>query len=146
MSATEFPSWWRDDSNLIVIDIGIDESQSRPNPLLVVSAIVGNTAVMRNLDKEWKRELVSSGVDYFHATEHWSGSSKPYHGISRAERDKLLNQLVRHTQHRVLFGVSSFVDEAEYKSYAERTIQKPIWFAVRIRVPDPHGDNLHEAS
>ena len=84
----------------------------------MVSAIVGNTGIRRKLDTEWKRELVSSGVDYFHAKEHWNGSSKPYHGISRAERDKLLNQLVRHTQHRVLFGVSSFVDEVEYRTSA----------------------------
>jgi len=38
-----------------VIDIGVDEGQSGPQ--LVVSAIVGKTADMRKLDREWKGEL-----------------------------------------------------------------------------------------
>ncbi len=90
------PSWWNDESLLIVIDIGIDESKS--GPLLVVSAIVGKTSPMRKLDAEWKRELVSSGVDYFHAQEHWNLRSKSYHGISREERERLLKSLVGHFQ------------------------------------------------
>ena len=59
------PSWWRDDSHLIVIDIGIDESKSPPSSLLVLSAIVGNTAKMRKLDAEWKREISAAGSTTF---------------------------------------------------------------------------------
>jgi hypothetical protein len=120
----------------LVIDIGIDESKSPPSPLLVLSAVVGNTAVMRKFDREWKRELLASGVDYFHAKEHWNGSSKPYHGVSRAERDKLLNRLVSHTQHRILFGASSLVDEDEYKATASERFRSqygsPYGFAFQM--------------
>lgn len=131
-----FPSWWIDDSNLIVIDIGIDESKSSPNPLLVVSAVVGNTSLMRKLNKEWTRDLENAGVDYFHATEHWNGSAKPYHGISRDERDKLLNRLISHIHHRFLFGASVFVDEAEYISAASARFRSqygsPYGFAFQM--------------
>jgi hypothetical protein len=99
-----------------VIDVGIDESKFPASPLIVVSAIVGNTALMRKLDAEWKRDLTESGVDYFHAKDHWNGSAKAYHGISRDERERLLARLVGHIQHRFCFGASAIVDETEYKS------------------------------
>jgi hypothetical protein len=99
-----------------VIDIGIDESLSPPSPKLVVSAIVGNTSQMRKLDSEWKRDLANSGVDYFHAQEHWNILAKPYHGIRRDERERLLVRLVRHVHHRFLFAASSIVDEVEYRA------------------------------
>jgi hypothetical protein len=101
-----------------VIDLGIDESKSPDNPLLVVSAIVGNTSLMRKLDVEWKREFKASNVDYFHAQEHWNLKSKAYHGISTAEREALLNRLVLHLQRRFLFGASVILDEAEYRASA----------------------------
>ena len=82
----------------------------------MISAIVGKTALMRKLTVEWKRELATSGVDYFHATEHWNGRSKPYHGIGHDEREELLARLIRHLHSRFLFGVSAIVDEAEYKT------------------------------
>jgi hypothetical protein len=141
------PSWWRDDSTLIVIDIGIDESKSPPSQLLAVSAIVGNTGVMRKLDKEWKRELTTTGVDYFHAKEHWNGSAKPYHGISRTERDKLLNRLVSHAHHRIMFGVSSFVDEVEYKDSASERFRSqygsPYGFAFQTLMVTIYMRLLH---
>jgi hypothetical protein len=98
------PSWWDNQSPLTVIDIGIDESKS--GSILVMSAIVGNTGLMRKLDTEWKRELIASGVDYFHANEHWNGNSKPYNGISRNERDALLSRLIRHFHSRFMFAPS----------------------------------------
>jgi len=99
-----------------VIDIGIDESKSHASQLIVVSAIVGNTMQMRKLDAEWKRDLIRSGADYFHATEHWNGSAKAYHGIGRPERKKLLGRLAGHVRHRFLFGASAIVDQDEYRS------------------------------
>jgi hypothetical protein len=130
------PSWWSDDSTLIVIDIGIDESKSPPSPLLVLSAIVGNTGSMRKLDKEWKRDLSASGVDYFHAKDHWNFQAAPYHDIGRIERQKLLERLVSHTQHRFRFGVSAMVDEAEYRANASQRFQSqqgsPYAFAFQI--------------
>jgi hypothetical protein len=94
-----------------VIDIGIDESKPSSGPLLVVSAVVGKTSPMRKLDAEWKAELAKAGVDYFHAKEHWNLRSKAYHGISRDDRERLLNRLVLHLHHRFLFAASSIIDE-----------------------------------
>jgi hypothetical protein len=99
-----------------VIDIGIDESQS--GSLLVVSAIVGKTPLMRKLSREWKRELAQSGVDFIHAKDHWNMQYKPYHGISRDEREKLLNRVICHLHNRSLFGASTIVDEVRYKNAA----------------------------
>jgi hypothetical protein len=76
-----FPSWWSDESTLVVIDVGIDESKS--GSLLVVSAIVGKTSPMRKLHISWKSELTEAGIDYFHAKEHWNLKSKAYHGINK---------------------------------------------------------------
>ena len=96
-----------------MIDIGIDESQS--GSLLVVSAIVGRTRLMRKLSVEWKRELAESGVDFIHSKDHWNMKYKPYHGISRGEREKLLSSVICHLHSRFLFGVSTIVDEMKYK-------------------------------
>jgi hypothetical protein len=112
-SIDSFPSWWRDESTLIMIDVGIDESMS-PSGLLVMSAIVGNTGNMRKLDAEWKRDLESNGVEYFHAKDHWNMSAKPYNGLSRESREILLTKLVRHVHYRYLFAASSLVNETEY--------------------------------
>jgi hypothetical protein len=101
---------------LIVIDIGIDESKS--GSTLVLSAIIGKTGSMEKLDTEWSCELKRSGVDYFHAKDHWNRSFKPYHGISRDEREMLLARLIGHLHHRFLFGASTTVDEAEYRETA----------------------------
>ena len=89
----------------------------------MLSAIVGNTAKMRQLDKEWKRDLVASNVDYFHAQEHGNLRAKPYNGISRTEREKLLNRLIAHIQSRFLFGASSVVDESEYRAKTSQRFQ-----------------------
>jgi hypothetical protein len=119
-----------------VIDVGIDESKSSGSSLLVVSAIVGNTSLMRKFDREWKRDLTAKGVDYFHATEHWNGSSKAYHGISRSEREELLASLVGHIHHRFLFAASSIVDEDEYRSCASERFRSqygsPYGFAFQM--------------
>jgi hypothetical protein len=56
--------------------------------------------------------------NYFHAKEHWNLRSKAYHGISKAEREQLLERLVLHLHHRFLFGASVVIDEADYRSYA----------------------------
>jgi hypothetical protein len=108
-----FPSWLREESLLIVIDVGIDESKS--GSLLVVSAIVGKTSTMRKLDSEWKREITTAGIDYFHAKEHWNLKSKAYHGISTTERKALLDRLIVHLHHRFLFGASTIINETEYR-------------------------------
>jgi len=101
-----------------VIDIGIDKSKSHVSRLIVVSAIVGNALQMRKLDAEWKRDLIRSGAEYFHATEHWNRSAKAYRGIGRGEREKLLGRLAGHVRHRFLFGASAIVDQDEYRAVA----------------------------
>lgn len=111
---TIFPSWWRDEDLVVVIDIGIDESQS--GSMLVVSAIVGNTRSMRKLDSEWRRELNQSGVDYFHAKDHWNPKASAYHGINKDARERLLNKLVRHLHRRFLFGASAIIDQEQYRN------------------------------
>lgn len=104
-----------------MIDIGIDESQS--GPILILSAIVGNTGMLSKLNAEWKRELVQAGVDYFHATEHWNGRSKAYHGLGSIERDALLDRLICHLQSRFMFGATVVIDEAEYKSVSSERMR-----------------------
>ncbi len=73
---------------------------------------------MAKLDAEWKRDLKSAGVDFFHAKEHWNMAAKPYHGISKTERENLLSALVGHFHHRFLFAVSAIVNETEYRNVA----------------------------
>jgi len=132
----QFPAWWSEDSSLVVIDVAIDESKSAQSCLLVVSAIVGKTALMRKLSVEWKRELVRSGVDYFHAKEHWNGRAKAYHGIGHDEREKLLDRLIRHLHSRFLFGASVIVDEAEYRAATSERLRSqygsPYGFGVQL--------------
>ena len=70
---------------------------------------------LRKLNKEWKRELTETGVDYFHAQEHWNLQSKAYHGLGTKGRDKLLDRLVCHLHHRFLFGASTIVEESDYR-------------------------------
>jgi len=83
-SDCSFPSWWTDENLLVMINVGVDESKSDSSSLLVLSAIVGNTAQMRKMDRSWKHDLNTSGVDYFHAKDHWNASARSYHGISRS--------------------------------------------------------------
>ncbi len=108
-----FPSWWRDDDLLTVIDVGIDESKS--GSMLVLSAIVGKTAQMRKLRKAWNEELHRLGVEYFHAKDHWNNRAKAYNGISREEREHLLRRLTLHLNHYFLFGASAIIDDQEHR-------------------------------
>jgi hypothetical protein len=114
-----FPSWWSPEDILVVINIGIDESKS--GSLLVLSAIVGKTRPMEKLNNEWSAELSRSGIDYFHAKDHWNLKAKAYHGISMRERQTLLDRLILHLQHRFMFGTSTIIDESEHRqSTSER--------------------------
>lgn len=117
-TARIFPSWWSEESLLIVVDVGIDESKSSETSLLVVSAIIGNTGQMKKMSKSWSRDLEAIGVDYFHAKDHWNGKSKPYHGIDRPAREKLAAQLISRITRRFDFGASALVNEDEYRREA----------------------------
>jgi hypothetical protein len=85
---------------------------------LVVSAIVGNTSQMIRMSSSWNRDLKASGVDYFHAKDHWNGSAEQYHGIDRPAREKLAVRLISRITRRFDFGVSALVNEDEYRREA----------------------------
>lgn len=130
-----FPSWWKDESLLVVIDIGIDESGAKGN-LLVLSAIAGQTARMKKLSKAWAASLDQVGVDYFHAKEHWNRRSKPYHRISMTRRRWLVQQCVQHIHKYALAGFSVAINTKEFDQITDQRF-KTEWgssysFAIQL--------------
>lgn len=117
-----------------MIDVGVDESKS--GSLLVLSGIVGKTAPMCKLRKAWDGELRRSGVEFFHAKEHWNLRAKPYNGVSRDEREKLLERLSLHLTHFFMFGASVLVDDQEHRSIASDRLRSqlgsPYGFAFQL--------------
>jgi hypothetical protein len=87
-----FPSWWSDEGNLFVIDLGIDES-GKSGDRLIVSALLGQTTRMKKLKAKWAAHIAEAGIDFFHAKEHWNGRSKAYRGLSANKRKSLLESL-----------------------------------------------------
>jgi hypothetical protein len=129
-----FPSWWKDESLLVVIDIGIDESGAKN--LLVVSALAGQTARMKKMSKAWTASLERVGVDYFHAKEHWNRRSKAYHGISVTKRRWLLQQCVKHIHKYSMAGFSVAIDSKEFDRITDQRF-KTEWgssysFAIQL--------------
>lgn len=110
-----FPSWWDEKSTLIVIDCGIDESRTAGKSILVVSAIIGQTANMRKLARAWQKRLNDNGVDFFHAKDHWNLRAKPYHGLSKTKREILLAKLIEQIHKRAEVGLSVAIDVKEYE-------------------------------
>jgi len=98
-----------------VIDLGIDESRIAGRNVLVVSAVIGQTSMMRKLAREWKKDLADNGVDYFHAKDHWNGRSKPYHGLSNQKRRELLQTLIADVHRFAHIGLSVSINIEEYE-------------------------------
>lgn len=152
MAPEQFPSWWSDESWLVVIDIGIEESKF--NNLLVVSAIVGQTSKMKKLSRGWGDDLSANGVDCFDAKEHWNKRSKAYHQLSTTKRKSLLRKLVSHIHQRASFGMSVCIDVPEYESVTSERFRSQ-WgsaysFAIQILIILIHielgnRNNLHGA-
>jgi hypothetical protein len=111
----DFPSWWNNDSILIVIDIGIDESE-RPPSDLIVSAVIGHTALMRKFKNKWNADLERYRVEFFHAKDYYSPGAKPYRGLSTTKRKMLLRRLATHMDRYVDAGISVAINREEYKA------------------------------
>jgi hypothetical protein len=130
-----FPSWIGDRDIFIVIDCGLDESESSKG-ILVVSAVVGQTSHMRKLATNWKKDLEISNVDFFHAKEHWNRKSKPYHGLSNRKRKQLLLSLIGHIRKFAYRGISVSIDPKEYRTLTTNRFRSnwgaPYSFAVQM--------------
>lgn len=144
--ATEisFPSWWANESNLIVIDCGIDESVRSNNKLLVVSAIIGQTSTMRKFANAWAKDLQDFNVDFFHAKDHWNRRAKPYHGLSMTKRSKLLKRLIGHIHKYVEVGISVAVNVDEYERITTPRFRSnwgaPFAFSIQMLMVLAHLD------
>jgi hypothetical protein len=77
-----------------MIDWGMDESGVPDKKMPVISAILGQTSKVANLNFRWSAELERYGVDYFHAKDHWNKKARCYRGISNKKREALLSSLV----------------------------------------------------
>jgi hypothetical protein len=133
-----FPSWWNDKDGLIVIDLGIDESEIGRTRTLVLAAIIGQTSRLRKLDREWKKDLERFNVKFFHAKEHWNRKSKAYSGISVQKRKDLLARLVGHIHKYASAGLAVAIDPEEHISLTTPRFRSswgsPYAFAIQILV------------
>ena len=96
-----------------MIDCGIDESGSTKH-LLVVSALIGQTSLMKKMSRAWTVDLKRHNVDFFHSKEHWNRKAKPYHGISMIKRRTLLTCLVGHIHRYAEAGFFVCIDTKEF--------------------------------
>jgi hypothetical protein len=99
-----------------MIDWSMDESGSSNDKTLVVSAVIGQTVLVRKFERDWTRALKDAGVDYFHAKEHWNLRAKAYHGISFRKREALLCLLATHMQKYCRATVSAQICLDEFEA------------------------------
>jgi hypothetical protein len=100
-----------------MIDLGIDES-GRSGKTLIVSGLLGQTSRMSKMKTAWNADIMSTGVDYFHAKEHWNRRSKPYAGISTVKRKQLLNSLAPHLGKYAGLSIGVEIDLADFEGRA----------------------------
>jgi hypothetical protein len=115
--AVIFPSWWNDESSLVVIDLGIDES-GKSGDKLIVSALLGQTALMAKMKSKWSKDIGVAGVDFFHAKEHWNKKSKAYHGLSMTKRKSLLKSLAPHIGKYAGLSIGVEIDLRDFEARA----------------------------
>lgn len=119
-----------------MVDIGIDESVPKSSDLLIVSAVLGQTALMKKMDSAWSRELRDDGVDFFHAKDHWNAKYAPYHGLSMTKRKALLAALVEHFRRFAQAGITVSIKPEEYKGITSNAFRSdwgaPYAFAIQI--------------
>lgn len=121
-----------------MIDLGIDESIPRAGDLLVVSAVLGQTSLMKKLHNGWSRDLANTNVDFFHAKDHWNRRYAPYHGLSMTKRRVLLANLVGHLRRFSQAGITVSIKPDEYTGMTDNAFRSnwgaPYAFAIQILV------------
>ncbi len=113
--AEEFPSWWTEESVLLMIDMFFDESGNAKKHLLVVSAYLGPTGDMRKLTRKWKTHLKDYGVEYFHAKDYRKRHSGVFKHLSRTKRKELLDKLLKLIERYAEAGITARINTDEYK-------------------------------
>jgi hypothetical protein len=118
-----------------MIDAGLDESKS-DSKLLVVSAIAGQTSLMKKFSRRWQNALDADNVAFFHAKEHWNKRAKSYHGLSTEKRKRLLEKLIGLIHKFGAFGVSICIDTVEYEQITSQRFRSqwgsPYAFAFQL--------------
>lgn len=93
-----------------------DESGThRDSAAFVVAGLIAPQDQWARLSKEWKRELSKYGLAHFHAVDCVHGR-KLFQGMSKEERDKLLERLARITAHRACWRVWTVVIMKDFRS------------------------------
>jgi hypothetical protein len=110
-----FPSWWRDESDLLMIDSYFDESGRAGRHLTVVSAYVGSTRDMSTLSKGWQRDLAEMQVEYFHAKDFDNKDAGVFRHLSASQRKRLLDRLLNKLKRRIVCGITAHVDDGLYE-------------------------------
>ncbi len=110
-----FPSWWLEDSSLLMIDSYFDESGRNDKHLTVVSAYFGSRGDMSALSKRWKKDIDGAAIEYFHSRDFYRRDSGVFRNLSRTRRKHLLDGLLEHVKRWVAFGISAYIDESVYQ-------------------------------
>jgi hypothetical protein len=86
----KFPSWWAEESSLLMIDSYFDESGRKDKHLTVVSAYFGATRDMSALSRRWQEDLEQAEVEYFHSKDFYNKKAGVFRDLSRTQRKRLL--------------------------------------------------------
>jgi hypothetical protein len=96
----------------------IDESADSQDKLFVVGGFIAKYDVWERLELDWLAALPAY-LEYFHATECFSGS-KQFTGIGEKDREDLLHQLTNMIIRRDMHLIAYSLPKAEYQKHAPR--------------------------
>jgi hypothetical protein len=105
------PSWWDEDSFLMAIDLGYDESGSCST--LLVSVQLGVYEQAKKLKRQWKSRLCDAGVKYFHSKE-FNFSHGVFAGLNRTQRESLLRDLSKLIHRHLSIGMTAKITPEIY--------------------------------
>lgn len=134
------PSWWDDESFLMAVDLGFDESGD--GDILLVSMQLGIIEQAKRLKRKWKSKLSHAGVSYFHSSEYDNFSHGVFKGLSRKERAELLASLSKLIHRHLGIGVTIRVSKSFYDANTTQQFRSQ-WgtaygFAVNMLIAVSH--------
>lgn len=110
----------------------------------MVSAVVGQTSLLRKFAVAWKRALHCFDVNFFHAKDHWNLHASPYHNLSMTEGRKLLSRLSGHMGKYVEAAISVAINPDEYRSMTSDRFRShwgsPYTMAIQLLLIVIHND------
>jgi hypothetical protein len=99
----------------------VDDSTEEKVRIFTVGGFVGLGDAWQNLEAEWSK-LLPPGISHFHATDCFTGN-REFKGMSRANRESLLDRLLALILRHPIRLVGHGVDEDAYKQFAPKPKQ-----------------------